>query len=193
MTYALINADLRNVPHLTQVIDRELATEGYPALIEFMHKFIANSHLTEKQRLRIGLYLLHHDKGEVGYIYDHLIKSSGSDLLELQDALREDRSLIRSLLWNDLKNYNSSDERILPVASTLAQYYPDEPEWKELGTNVATALLALQDRDSEFWVRALHPARHHLVKPLNLMMNDSGNPTEVRRRANSILDAYRQR
>jgi serine/threonine protein kinase len=193
MTHALTNSTPQGVQSIADMIDNECINEGYPEVIAFMHKYIITYQLSEKQRLNISLYLLRHDKAELDVVYGHLLKSRGKDLLELQDTLREHRSLLRQALCNDLKNSNSSDERILPIASTLARYFPDEPEWRELGTKVSTALLALDDRDSEFWIRAFQPARHRLIKPLDLIKNDSGKRPEVRRRASIILDAYRQR
>jgi hypothetical protein len=188
----LINSRIDNIVTVAEQIDKELSTEGYPNLIAFLRKFRETSHLETKQRLNIALYLLRHDKAEVTYVYEHLTASSGKDLLELQDALREHRSLIRLTLLSDLKKCKSLDEKILPIASTLARYYPDESEWEGVGTKVVTALIALHDRESEFWIRALQPARRHLIKPLDLIKNDQGKPPEVRSRASNTLRAYQQ-
>ena len=61
----------------------------------------------------------------------------------LRDALRSHRSALAPKLWTVLESAKPGDASLLPAASALASYDPENARWQAEGGKVAQALVSV--------------------------------------------------
>ena len=90
-----------------------------------------------------SLALLPVDATQVDYLFNRLLKATPSELPVLRDALKTHRSTLTPKLWTVLESAKPGDASLLPAASALASYDPDDAKWEAVGGKVAQALVSV--------------------------------------------------
>ena len=67
----------------------------------------------------------------------------------LRDALKPHRSTLTPKLWTVLESAKPGDVSLLPAASALASYAPDNARWEAEGGKVAQALVSVNPSFSD--------------------------------------------
>ena len=80
-----------------------------------------------RQKLHASLALLPVDASQVDYLFNRLLTATPSELPVLRDALKTHRSTLTPKLWTVLESAKPGDASLLPAASALASYDPDDP------------------------------------------------------------------
>ena len=83
-----------------------------------------------RQKLHASLALLPVDATQVDYLFDRLLKATPSELPVLRDALKPHRATLIPKLWTVLESAKPGDASLLPAASALASYDPEDARWE---------------------------------------------------------------
>ena len=110
-----------------------------------------------------------------------------SELPVLRDALKSHRSTLVPKLWTVLDAASRAMQSLLPAASALASYAPDDGKWEPLGGKVAQALVTVNPVFLGSWLDALRPVRVKLTSPLATLFRDRSRPESEHTLATSIL------
>ena len=110
-----------------------------------------------REHLHASLALLPVDAAQVDYLFDRLIKATPTELPVLRDALKTHRSTLTPKLWTVLESAKPGDASLLPSASALAIYDPDNAKWEAVGGKVAQSLVSVNSLCSRPWIEALRP------------------------------------
>ena len=144
-----------------------------------------------RQKLHASLALLPVDASQVDYLFNRLLKATPSELPVLRDALKENhRTTLTPKLWTVLESAKPGDASLLPVASALARYAPDDGKWEAVGGKVSQALVSVNPVFLGDWLDALHPVRLSLTAPLAAIFRDKDRPETERSLAINILTNY---
>ena len=108
----------------------------------------------------------------------------------LRDALKPHRSTLTPKLWTVLESAKPGDASLLPAASALASYDPDDARWEAVGGKVAQALVSVNPVFLGPWLDALRPVRGKLTAPLATIFRDKNRPESEHALATSILADY---
>ncbi len=119
-----------------------------------------------RQRLHASLALLPVDATQVDYLFNRLLTATPSELPVLRDALKAHRSTLTPKLWTVLESAKPGGDSLLPSASALAVYDPDDAKWEVLGGKVAESLVSVNSLLLRSWIEALRPVRSKLTAPL---------------------------
>jgi serine/threonine protein kinase/formylglycine-generating enzyme required for sulfatase activity/tetratricopeptide (TPR) repeat protein len=143
-----------------------------------------------RQKLHASLALLPVDAAQVDYLWESLATASTSEFPVLRDALTPHRSGLAPKLWSLLDHAKASDPRLLPSASALASYDPDNEKWKALGGKTAQALVSVNPVYLGSWLDALRPVRGKLSAPLVAIFQKTSHPGTEHTLATNILVDY---
>ena len=143
-----------------------------------------------RQKLHASLALLPVDAAQVDYLFDRLKKATPNELPVLRDALKAHRSDLTPKLWTVLESAKPGDPRLLPSASALASYAPDDGKWDAIGGKVAQALVAVDAILLGPWIEALRPVRAKLTVPLATIFQDKDRSESEHKLATNILANY---
>ncbi len=108
----------------------------------------------------------------------------------LRDALKPHRSTLTPKLWTVLESAKPGDASLLPSASALASYDPDDAKWEAVGGKVAQALVSVNAVVLGPWIEALRPVRGKLTAPLATIFQDKSRPESEHSLATNILTDY---
>ena len=108
----------------------------------------------------------------------------------LRDALKAHRSTLTPKLWTVLESAKPGDASLLPAASALASYDPDDAQWEAEGGKVAQALVSVNSLFLGPWIEALRPVRGKLTAPLATIFQDKARPETEHTLATNILADY---
>src|SRR5208337_4014014 len=86
---------------------------------------------SSRQKLHASLALLPVDASQVDYLFNRLLSATPSELRVLRDALGSHRTSLTPKLWTVLESAKLGDANLLPSASALAIYDPDNATWWE--------------------------------------------------------------
>ncbi len=89
-----------------------------------------------------------------------------------------------------LESAKSDDPSLLPAASALASYDPDNGRWEAAGGKVSQALVSVNAIHLGSWIEALRPVRSALSAPLTIIFQDNDRPESERKLATNILSEY---
>ena len=128
------------------------------------------------EHLHASLALLPVDASQVDYLFNRLLKATPSELPVLRDALKPHRSTLTPKLWTVLESAKPGDASLLPAASALASYDPDNAKWEAVGGKVAQALVSVNSIFLGPWLEALRPVRGKLTAPLATIFQDKDRP-----------------
>ncbi|MGO9599582.1 MAG: formylglycine-generating enzyme family protein, partial [Isosphaeraceae bacterium] len=181
----LLDADTAQVPEIVKAmsdhrrwVDSSLRSE------------LERSSDDSRQKLHASLALLPVDTSQVDYLFNRLIKATPSELPVLRDALKKHQSALTSRLWNTLESAKPSDASLLPSASALASYSPDDARWESAGGKVAQALVSVNAVFLGPWIEALRLVRGKLTAPLATIFRDRNRSESERAQATDILADY---
>ena len=178
-------------------------TSGVPALVKQIEDYRrwADSRLKQALKesepmsgvhLHASLALLPVDASQVDYFFNRLIKikDTPSELRVLLDALQTHHSTLTPKLWTMLESAKPGDASLLPAASALASYSPDDARWVSVGGKVAQALVSVNAVFLGPWIKALHPVWGKLTAPLATIFRDRNRSEFEREQATDILTHY---
>jgi eukaryotic-like serine/threonine-protein kinase len=144
----------------------------------------------DRQHLHASLALLPVDTTQVDYLFKSLLSASPSELPVLRDALKPHRSDLTPKLWTVLEGVKPGDTRLLPAASALAVYDPENAKWEAVGGNVAQALVSVNSLLIRPWIEALRPVRSKLTEPIATIFQDKSLSETAHSLATDILTDY---
>ena len=144
----------------------------------------------EDQKLRASLALLPVDTSQVNYLFNRLIKikDKPSELRVLRDALKTHLSTLTPKLWTVLESAKPGDANLLPSASALASYAPDDAKWEAEGSKVAKALLSVNSISLGDWLKYLTNVRSKLKPPLATIFRKKLSESERTQVTNILAD-----
>ena len=145
------------------------------------------------EHLHASLALLPVDASQVDYLFNRLLAASPSELPVLRDALKAHRSTLTPKLWTVLERAKPGDPSLLPAASALASYAPDDAQWEAVGGKVAQALVSVNAILLGPWIEALRPVRGKLSAPLAAIFQDKDRPESEHQSGDEHPHRLRQR
>ena len=161
----VVRANIAQVPNIVRSMG------GYRRWVDpALRQVIGRSSERSSERLHAGLALLPVDDGQVEYLFQRLQDATADEVPVLRDALKTHQSTLTPKLWTVLDSAKPGDISLLPAASALASYAPDDARWEAVGGKVAQALVSVNSRlaptldrspASRAW-QADGPARHDL-------------------------------
>ena len=188
---AVVNAEIEQVPRILEEM-RDYRQWAEPKLAAELVKHDVHS----KERLNLSLALLPHDPSQLDYLKDRLIHAEPHQVETVRSLLADHKEQLLPDLWRVAQSpANREAKRLLPAASALALYDPDNKVlWPPIGKKVVEALVDENPLRVAVWIKTLRPARHHLLKAL---MEVYGNEAKDRSQtqvdlATSILEDYAQ-
>ncbi len=140
--------------------------------------------------LHASLALLPVDATQVDYLFNRLLSATENELPVLRDALKTHQSTLTPKLWTVLETAKPNDAGLLPAASALASYSPDDARWESAGGKVAQALVSVNSLLLRAWIDALRPVRGKLTAPLATIFRDRNRSESDRAQATDILTDY---
>jgi len=145
-----------------------------------------------RQKLHASLALLPVDATQVDYLFNRLIKikDSPSELRVLRDALQTHRSTLTPKLWTVLETAKPGDAGLLPAASALASYDPDNARWESAGGKVSRALVSVNSIYLGDWLEYLTDVRSKLTAPLATIFRDRKLSESELTQVTNILTDY---
>jgi formylglycine-generating enzyme required for sulfatase activity/tetratricopeptide (TPR) repeat protein len=143
-----------------------------------------------REHLHASLALLPVDATQVDYLFQRLLSATPGELPVLRDALKTHRTTLIPKLWAVLESANPGDAHLLPSASALASYDPDNARWGAVGGKLAHALASVNAILLGPWIEALRPVRGKLTAPLATIFEDQSRPESVHSLATDILTDY---
>lgn len=182
----LLDADIAQVPAIISSM-QDYRRWVDPALKQEYREAPVSS----PRRLHASLALLSVDAGQVEYLYQHLLhKVSPTEVLVLRDALKPHGATLAPKLWSVLETSKPGDVSLLPAASVLADYNPDNAKWGEVGGKVAKELVTVNSVYLGPWLESLRPVRDKLAAPLVSIFRDKQRLETEHTQATNILTDF---
>jgi serine/threonine protein kinase/formylglycine-generating enzyme required for sulfatase activity len=181
----LLDVDTPQVPDIVGAM-RDYRRWVDPSLKSELEKAPADS----RKKLHASLALLPVDATQVDYLFEHLSKATPNELSVLRDTLKKYRSELTPKLWTVLEAAKPGDANLLPTASTLASYDPDNPKWDSVAEKVAGGLVSVNSLLIRPWTDALRAVRGKLTRPIVAIFQDKSRAETVRYVATDILTDY---
>jgi serine/threonine protein kinase/formylglycine-generating enzyme required for sulfatase activity/tetratricopeptide (TPR) repeat protein len=180
---------------------QQVGTSELPAIVKQLggYRHWADPQLTHlvrstdphrREHLHASLALLPVDATQVDYLFGRLSKAASGELPVLRDALKPYRSSLSTKLWGMLKSATPGDDTLLPSASALASYDPDNSKWDAAGGKVAGALVSVNPVYLGSWLDALRPVGGKLTAPLAAIFEEKSRPETEHTLATNILADY---
>ena len=155
----------------------------------WLYRSLRESKEDSQKHLNSSLALLPIDDSQVASLEKHLCAASVSELPVLRNALEPYKSTLTPTLWPVLDSAKPGDSKLLPVASALAQYDPENTRWAEVGGKVSQVMVSVNPADLGQWLEALRAVHGKLTAPLATIFRDNKKESE-RTMATSILADY---
>jgi serine/threonine protein kinase/formylglycine-generating enzyme required for sulfatase activity/tetratricopeptide (TPR) repeat protein len=181
----LLNADTGRVPEIVRAITPTDRRWTDPELRRVVEREPADS----DERLRASLALLPVDASHVDFVFDRLCKAAPSELPMLRDALIAHKSSLTPKLWAILESAKPLDANLLPSASALASYDPDDVKWEAQSGKVAHALVTINSVHLGPWLEALRPVSAKLTIATATIFREK-RPDSEHAQATNILTDY---
>jgi formylglycine-generating enzyme required for sulfatase activity/tetratricopeptide (TPR) repeat protein len=181
----LLDADTPQVPEIVDAM-RDYRPWVDPSLRSELERGAEGS----RRKLHASLALLPVDASQVDYLLNRLVMAAPSELPVLRDFLKAHRFAVSARLWSVLESGKPGDTNLLPSASALAYYDPDDLRWGAVGAKVAQSLVSVNPVFLGSWLGALRPVRDRLTAPLTLIFQAPGRPEAEHILATNILADY---
>ena len=180
----LLDADTAQVPEIVRSISayRRWADPE-------LKKTVEEAADTSRKKLHASLALLPVDANQVDFLFSRLLSATENELPVLRDALKTHQSTLTPKLWTVLETAKPGDAALLPAASALASYSPDDARWESAGGKVAQALVSVNSIYLGDWLKYLTDVRSKLTAPLATIFRDSRSEND-RTQAKDILIHY---
>ncbi len=180
---------------------QRVGTADVPAIVEQLSGYrrwadpqlasvVRSSDDQTREHLHASLALLPVDAAQIEYLLKRLLKADPSELPVLRDALQAHRSTLTPKLWTVLESATPGDVSLLPAASALASYAPDDARWQAVSGQVAQALVSVDAVFLGTWMAALRPVRGKLTPSLTTIFQVKERPETEHSLATSILANY---
>ena len=117
------------------------------------------------------------------------MRATPSELLVLRDALKTHQSSLTPQLWSVLESAKPGNASLLPTASALASYDPDNTSWQAEADKVARTLVTINSIYLGTWLDALRPVRGKLTARMVSIFQDK-RPDSEHTQATNILTDY---
>ena len=143
-----------------------------------------------RQKLHASLALLPVDASQVDYLFSRLLKATPSELPVLRDALKPHGSTLTPKLWTVVESAKPGDANLLPSASALASYDPENGKWEVEAGKVAQELVSVNAIQLGPWIEALRPVRAKLTIPFATIFQEKERPESEHKQATNILADY---
>jgi formylglycine-generating enzyme required for sulfatase activity/tetratricopeptide (TPR) repeat protein len=178
-------ADTKDVPALVEKLS------GYrrwadPELARVVQAGDAQS----RERVNASIALLPVDATQVDYLSRRLSTAAAGELEVLRDTLKPHRNAVTPRLWAILESAQPGAASVLPTASALASYDPDNAKWEAVGGKVAAELVSVSSLSLRVWTEALHPVRGKLIAPIATIFQDKSRSETIHSHATDILTDY---
>jgi len=181
----VLDAETAQVPDIVRAM-REYRQWVDSALRRELEKSSDDS----RQKLHASLALLPVDSSQVDYLFNRLLKGTPSEFPVLRNALRTHQSTQTPKLWTVLESAKPGDAGLLPAASALASFAPDDAQWDVVGGKVSQALVSVNPVFLGSWLDALRPVRGKLTSPLAAIFRDKSRLETEHTLATNILADY---
>jgi len=155
-----------------------------------LRQLVERSSERSSAKLRASLALLPIDDGQVDYLFRRLQDANADELPILREALKPHQAELTPKLWSVLDAAQPGDASLLPAASSLALYDPQNPRWTEVAAKVAEGMVTTNLVDLRTWLDALRPVRGPLTAPLTMIFRDKDRPLSQRTLATNYLTNY---
>jgi eukaryotic-like serine/threonine-protein kinase len=179
----VLDAETQQVPDIV-VAMRDYRQLVGPSLRSELDKRSDDS----RQKLHASLALLPVDASQVDYLFNRLIKATPNEFSVIRDALKIHRMTLTPKLWRVLESAKPDDDALLPAASALASYAPDDPRWEAESGKLAQALVTINSIYLGPWLDALRPVRGKLAGPLVSIFRDKHTESEHNQATNILTD-----
>ncbi len=177
----------------------QVATPEVPAIVKQLGGYrrwadgrllavLQNRKDQSREHLHASLALLPVDGTQVDYLFDRLTKATTNEFPVVRDSLKAHSITLTPKLWKVLTSATRGDAGVLPVASALASYDPDNTRWEAMGGKVAQALVSINSIHLAPWLDALRPVRSKLVASLVSIFEDKRQEREHTQATNILSD-----
>jgi serine/threonine protein kinase/formylglycine-generating enzyme required for sulfatase activity len=140
------------------------------------------------ERLKLSLGLLGHDPVALQYVAERLPLAEAEQVPVLVQLLAPYKQELLPQFW---ERAGARDAKtLLPFASALAAYDPQNEQWKEIAAAVADRQVRENALHAPVWIKALRPAAERLREPLEKVYRDETLDTQVRLLAADTLGDY---
>jgi formylglycine-generating enzyme required for sulfatase activity/tetratricopeptide (TPR) repeat protein len=142
----------------------------------------------EPEYLHASLALLPVDATQINYLIDRLFKAKSTELPVLRDSLKAHKTTLSPKLWAALESATPGDVTVLPCASALSNYDPENTKWEGVCAKVAQTLVTINSIHLGPWLEALRPVRGRLVAPLVSIFKEKRSESEHTQATNILTD-----
>jgi formylglycine-generating enzyme required for sulfatase activity len=140
------------------------------------------------ERLKLSLGLLGHDPAAVQRVAERLPLAEAEQVPVLVQLLEPYKQGLLPQLWEWVRAREA--KTLLPVASALAAYDPQNEQWSEIAAAVAAQLVRENALVAPIWFEALRPVAESLYSPLATFYRDRAQISQVRDVAGDALSFY---
>ena len=144
----------------------------------------------DREHLHASLALLPVDAKQADYLFTRLLSAAPSEIPVLRDALKPHRTTLTAKLWTTLESAKPGDASLLPSASALASYDPENASWEAVVGKVSQELVSVNAIQLGPWIEALRPVRGRLMAPLATIFQEKDRPESEHKQATNILADY---
>jgi serine/threonine protein kinase len=180
---------------------QKVATPDVPAIVQQLSGYrrwadprlvsvVQSADDQSREHLHASLALLPVEATQVDYLFERLLDAAPGELPVLRDALKTHQSTLTPKLWTTLNLARPGDVSLLPAASALASYDPNNGRWEAEGGKVAQALVSVNSLVLGTWLEALRPVRIKLMTPLATIFQEKSRSETVHSLATDILTNY---
>ncbi len=164
---SLKTARTADVPSIIQQIS------GYKRWAEPpLRRLLQESPPASRAHLHASMALLADDPSLADNLAESLLSASTAELPALREILLPHRSRFMGRLWSVLEWARPGEPSLLPAASALAEYAPEDPRWTKHAEQIAEALVHSNPLTLGSWLELFRPARSALIAPLAAIMRD---------------------
>ena len=135
-----------------------------------LRQLIDSADATPKQKLHARLALLKDDPSQADDVLGQLLSAQVEEVPVIITLLKPHKERVERRLWETVKSGASSAR--LRAAAALAAYEPQNADWQNVRSDVATALVSAAPTESKPWIVMLRPAGVQLVEPLDARYRD---------------------
>ena len=186
LTNSLTVAEIEDVPEIVDQLEG-VRRWADPRLKEMLKEYPRAS----KEYLHASLALLPTDISQVEYLKQRLLAATPQQVAVLRELLAPHQQQLREELWLVLCQPDADrPELILPAASALAYYCPNDDRWAGVRDAVVDRLVRARPAFISYWNAAFHPIAHHLTPSLVQACRDPQLDLPERSMATEFLVGY---
>jgi serine/threonine protein kinase/formylglycine-generating enzyme required for sulfatase activity len=157
----LLNAETSQAPDIIGEL------EGYHRWTDpQLRQEVEQAEEGSRRKLHASLALLPADAGQVGYLYERLLKGQPQEVVVIRQALSDHEGNLTDRLWGLLEDSKADQGPRLRAACALAAFAPDDARWERVKGDVAATLAAQKPFEIARWTEALKGVGPRLLPPL---------------------------